>query len=287
MLGSFFLLNFFIGVLFLKYTEAQRSENKGYTEAHKNWIAIQDMITKAHVAHDKLNMPDILWRFRLWKFINNTHFEKTIMTFIILNMLQMACDYEGSPPSVGLFLQVSNYIFTLVFLVECVLKLLVYGLSYFQDQWNKFDFFVVCASLVDLGLEPLGQGVDAGHTHAVEAAGDLVGPAVELAAGVELRQDHLDRRLALGGDHPDGNAPPIVADRAGAIAMQHDRAGRRVAGEGLVHRVVDDLPDQVVEPVEPRRTDVHPGSLADRFEPLEDLDRLGVVGGRRLARTLC
>ena len=40
MLGSFFLLNFFIGVLFLKYTEAQRSENKGYTDAHKNWIAI-------------------------------------------------------------------------------------------------------------------------------------------------------------------------------------------------------------------------------------------------------
>jgi hypothetical protein len=40
MLGSFFLLNFFIGVLFLKYSEAQRIENKGYTAEHINWIAL-------------------------------------------------------------------------------------------------------------------------------------------------------------------------------------------------------------------------------------------------------
>lgn len=38
--GSFFLLNFFIGVLFLEYEKAQREERKGQTEAHTNWIAI-------------------------------------------------------------------------------------------------------------------------------------------------------------------------------------------------------------------------------------------------------
>lgn len=31
LLGSFFLLNFFIGVLFLKYTQAQKEETKGFT----------------------------------------------------------------------------------------------------------------------------------------------------------------------------------------------------------------------------------------------------------------
>ena len=153
MLGSFFLLNFFIGVLFLKYTEAQRAENKGYTDDNKNWIAIQDMITKAKVAHDKLNMPDDLWRYRLWKIANSKPFEQSIMAFIILNMLQMALDYEGKLNSISIFLQLTNYIFTVVFLAECVLKLMVYGWSYFHEPWNKFDFFVVCASLIDLGLE--------------------------------------------------------------------------------------------------------------------------------------
>ena len=30
LIGSYFFLNFFIGVLFLKYTEAQQNEVKGY-----------------------------------------------------------------------------------------------------------------------------------------------------------------------------------------------------------------------------------------------------------------
>jgi len=58
LVGSFFLLNFFIGVLFMKYIEAQKEEQKGYTEDHLKWIAMQGMIATAKVAHDKLNMPD-------------------------------------------------------------------------------------------------------------------------------------------------------------------------------------------------------------------------------------
>jgi len=31
LIGSFFLMNFFVGVLFMKYTAAQERENKGYS----------------------------------------------------------------------------------------------------------------------------------------------------------------------------------------------------------------------------------------------------------------
>jgi hypothetical protein len=44
LVGSFFLMNFFVGVLFMKYTAAQERENKGFTAEHLNWIAIQKMI---------------------------------------------------------------------------------------------------------------------------------------------------------------------------------------------------------------------------------------------------
>jgi len=152
-IGSFFLLNFFIGVLFLEYAKAQREETKGYTPAHMNWIALMHMITDAKVAHDKKHMPEIMWRYKIWKIIESKTFEVTIMIFIVLNMFQMAADFEGSPPAMDMFLRVTNYIFTVVFLVEAILKLLVYRKNYFQTAWNKFDFFVVCASLFDLGLE--------------------------------------------------------------------------------------------------------------------------------------
>lgn len=53
------------------------------------------------------------------------------------------------------FLDFTEYIFTAVFIVEAVLKLVAFGKSYFESAWNKFDFFVVSASIVDLVLAAL------------------------------------------------------------------------------------------------------------------------------------
>ena len=56
------------------------------------------MITEAKVAHDKKHMPETMMRYRIWKFIESKKFEVTIMISIVLNMFQMAADFEGSPP---------------------------------------------------------------------------------------------------------------------------------------------------------------------------------------------
>ena len=52
-----------------------------------------------------------------------------------------------------MFLKVSNYFFTAVFFVEACLKIYVYRSHYLKTGWNKFDFFVVVSSLIDLTLE--------------------------------------------------------------------------------------------------------------------------------------
>ena len=57
------------------------------------------------------------------------------------------------------------------------------------------------------------------------------------------------------------------------------------AGERLVDGVVDDLVDEVVQAPLAGRADVHARAQADRLEPLEDRDVLGVVvGGVRVLR---
>lgn len=43
-----------------------------------------------------------------------------------------------------------------MFIVEAVLKLIAYGKSYFSNSWNKFDFSVVAASILDVILELSG-----------------------------------------------------------------------------------------------------------------------------------
>jgi hypothetical protein len=93
------------------------------------------------------------YRFKLWKIITSDPFDIAIMIFIVLNMLQMALDHEGASPQMLMFLKLSNYFFTAVFIIEATLKLTVYKVHYFKTAWNKFDFFVVASSIIDLGLE--------------------------------------------------------------------------------------------------------------------------------------
>lgn len=57
----------------------------------------------------------------------------------------------------------SNHFFTLIFLVEAILKFIAFGMTYFNNAWNKFDFFVVSASIADVFLDVvLKDGVPEG-----------------------------------------------------------------------------------------------------------------------------
>ena len=135
------------------------------------------------------------------------------------------------------------------------------------------------AVLVHRDVQARRERVHAGHADAVQAAGDLVRLVVELAARVELRQHDLDRRNALGRVDADGDPAPIVLDRHGAVGAQDDAALRRVAGERLVDRVVDHLPDEVVHAACVRVADVHRRPDPHRLEAFEDGD--GVCAVRR------
>jgi hypothetical protein len=51
----------------------------------------------------------------------------------------------------------SNTIFTIIFILEAVLKLIAYGDTYFKNSWNQFDFFVVVSSIVDILMDLIGS----------------------------------------------------------------------------------------------------------------------------------
>ena len=140
----------------------------------------------------------------------------------------------------------------------------------------------------DLDPHVAGERVDHAHADAVQAAGDLVAAAAELAAGVQHGVHDLERALARG----------VLADRDAAAVIDHlDRAvgvDRHVdpggqVGHRLVDAVVDDLPDELVQAARVGRADVHAGALADGLQAFEHLDiGSGVVrfrpGASRLAR---
>lgn len=54
-------------------------------------------------------------------------------------------------------LDFTNYIFTVFFIIEASLKLVAFGKTYFNNAWNKFDFFVVVSSILDLLMGMIGD----------------------------------------------------------------------------------------------------------------------------------
>ena len=139
----------------------------------------------------------------------------------------------------------------------------------------------------DFEIEGLGERVDHRHADAVQTAGNLVAVVVELPAGVENGHDDFGGRLAALVE-VDRNAAPVVHDRDGSVDVNRDVHLIAESGQRLVDRVVDDLVDEVMQPGRAGRTDVHGGPLADRLQPLEDLDLVRRIVGdvRRAAMTV-
>jgi len=135
---------------------------------------------------------------------------------------------------------------------------------------------------VHLDLEHPGQGVHHGHADAVQAAGHRVGLAVELAAGVQRGHDDLDRRPVLHGVVVHRDAAAVVVDPDSAIGQQRHVDGVAVPGQRLVHGVVHDLVDEVMQPALAGRADVHSRALADSLKALEYRDRACIVGQTEL-----
>ena len=147
-----------------------------------------------------------------------------------------------------------------------------------------------CGRAADVGLLPLvavaldghvelvRERVDDRDADAVQAAGDLVAAALaELAAGVQDGEHDLEGGLVLLLHLRDRDAAAVVDDGHRVVGMDRHRDRVAVAGQRLVHRVVHNLIDKVVQPAHTGRADVHARTLADGLEALENRDVLGVI----------
>jgi hypothetical protein len=110
---------------------------------------------------------------------------------------------------------------------------------------------VLVAALPDPQLQVGRERVDHRDADAVQAARDLVGVLVELAAGMQLRHHDLGRRalrivVVILLDRR-GDAAAIVRHGHGAVLVQRDGDLRGVAGQRLVDGVVHHLVDHVVQ----------------------------------------
>jgi hypothetical protein len=147
-------MNLFVGIMFQKFNEAWSKEKKtgiaNNQEIERYWDFLKQI---------ELSNPDVISfkapekgiRKHFYDVANSKFLDNFIMGVIISNMMTMAMSYDGSTDTYNTVLDYINLIFTSIFILECCVKLIALGPNgYFYHGWNKFDFFVVFSSIVDL-----------------------------------------------------------------------------------------------------------------------------------------
>uniref|UniRef100_A0A8B9WQL0 Voltage-dependent T-type calcium channel subunit alpha n=1 Tax=Bos mutus grunniens TaxID=30521 RepID=A0A8B9WQL0_BOSMU len=155
---SFFVLNMFVGVVVENFhkcrqhqeaEEARRREEKRLRRLEKKrrseWA--QRLPYYATYCPTRLLIHSMC----------TSHYLDIFITFIIcLNVVTMSLEHYNQPTSLETALKYCNYMFTTVFVLEAVLKLVAFGLRrFFKDRWNQLDLAIVLLSVMGITLEEI------------------------------------------------------------------------------------------------------------------------------------
>uniref|UniRef100_A0ACB8EKJ3 Voltage-dependent T-type calcium channel subunit alpha-1G n=1 Tax=Sphaerodactylus townsendi TaxID=933632 RepID=A0ACB8EKJ3_9SAUR len=86
-----------------------------------------------------------------------THYLDLFITGVIgLNVITMSMEHYQQPKILDEALKICNYIFTVIFVMESVFKLVAFGFRrFFQDRWNQLDLAIVLLSIMGITLEEI------------------------------------------------------------------------------------------------------------------------------------
>uniref|UniRef100_A0A6Q2Y551 Ion transport domain-containing protein n=1 Tax=Esox lucius TaxID=8010 RepID=A0A6Q2Y551_ESOLU len=79
------------------------------------------------------------------------YFNRGIMMAILINTLSMGIEFHQQPQELTDILEISNLVFTSMFVLEMLLKLLAFGLfGYIKNPYNSFDSVIVIISVWEI-----------------------------------------------------------------------------------------------------------------------------------------
>ena len=78
------------------------------------------------------------------------YFQGFINIAILINTITLALQWYGMSSTFGQTLDSINFLLTIIFIFELLIKLIGFGWRCFRDPWNIFDIIIVLASVVGL-----------------------------------------------------------------------------------------------------------------------------------------
>uniref|UniRef100_A0A4X2L1Z1 Calcium voltage-gated channel subunit alpha1 H n=1 Tax=Vombatus ursinus TaxID=29139 RepID=A0A4X2L1Z1_VOMUR len=160
---SFFVLNMFVGVVvenFHKCRQHQEAEEARRREEKRLRRLEKKRRSKAIYVSEAQRRPyyaDYSPTRRSIHSLCTSHYLDLFITFIIgINVITMSMEHYNQPKSLDEALKYCNYVFTIVFVFEAMLKLVAFGFRrFFKDRWNQLDLAIVLLSIMGITLEEI------------------------------------------------------------------------------------------------------------------------------------
>eukprot|EP00756_Hemistasia_phaeocysticola_P019108 Hpha_TRINITY_DN15640_c10_g1::TRINITY_DN15640_c10_g1_i1::g.97884::m.97884 len=157
--GSFFILNLFVGFVIFNFEQVKKEADTSLvTEGQQLWIETQRMMLN-FTPSVKMEKRDGRLAKKAHAFALSTQLEFFIGVCIMLNVAVMGLEFKGMSADWELGLEITNGMFSGIFLLEAMVKLFAFGVSYFHDSWNRFDFSLVLLSVFQLLFLLLQSGL--------------------------------------------------------------------------------------------------------------------------------
>ena len=151
-IGVWFFLNLFIGVLFSNFILAQKkAQNMYLTENQFRWTQMQKYILL--VEPHKLSPPKSGLKKKLFDFFETKFFRLILMLILSLNFICLAINGENTPKYL---LKIEYYMelsLCCIYILELVLKIHIFGISFFKNMQNKIIFSIpLCIIIYHLSI---------------------------------------------------------------------------------------------------------------------------------------
>ncbi|KAK6312587.1 hypothetical protein J4Q44_G00182510 [Coregonus suidteri] len=160
---SFFVLNMFVGVVvenFHKCRQDQEEEEQRLREEKRLKILEKKRRSKEKDGAEAQQRPYYSdyspVRLAVHTLCTSHYLDLFITVIIAINVLTMSMEHYNQPQYLEEALKYCNYVFTCVFIIETLLKLVAFGLNrFFKDRWNQLDLAIVLLSIMGITLEEL------------------------------------------------------------------------------------------------------------------------------------
>ncbi|XP_054622546.1 voltage-dependent T-type calcium channel subunit alpha-1G isoform X3 [Dunckerocampus dactyliophorus] len=170
---AFFVLNMFVGVVVENFHKCRRHQ-----EAEEAKRREEKRLKRMEKKRRNLMVPGVSWalsegtlkeaqskpyysdysptRLIIHKLCTSHYLDLFITIVIGLNVITMSMEHYQQPKELDEALKICNYIFTLIFVLESVFKLVAFGFRrFFKDKWNQLDLAIVLLSIMGITLEEI------------------------------------------------------------------------------------------------------------------------------------